>query len=192
MVVSNTIKMDLKNKSTFGAPPQIKVMQNDRYSRKIVFELFDGGNEWTVPSGVSAYVRYQRADGTGGNYDKLNDGSDACKCVGNTVTVTLAPEVLLFPGRAKVCVGIVKDDVEINTFVANIDVQENPGIVAHSGGYLKLAGTVADAGWEANKYLGTDAAGKVVAMAAPVIFGTTDLTPGVSALPTGVLYVVYE
>lgn len=162
MVVSTVVKMDLMNKSTFGAPPKIKVVQNDIYSRNIVFTLFDGGKAWDVPNEAETVVRFVRRDGTGGNYSQMPNGENACTYTANELTVRLAPSVTIAPGPVQVGVGIIADGKEINTFSVVVDVEPNPGLEATSEGYYKVIGSLADSGWTPNKYLGTDANGKVV------------------------------
>lgn len=188
-MIINEFTMDLQRP---GATPRVYAVQGDKDTRGFRLQLSQGGAAYEPAQDSTVVVRYRRPDGTGGNYDTLADNSRAGWVGGSTVTAYLAPEVLLVPGPVRVSVGLIQGETEINTFVVTVDVQANPGLEAQGGGYLKIAGSVADAGWEPGMYLGTDAAGKVVAMEAPVIFGTTDLIPGVSALPTGVLYVVYE
>ena len=167
MVVSTAVKMDLMNKSTFGAPPKIKVVQNDIYSRNIVFTLFDGGKEWNVPNEAETVVRFVRRDGTGGNYSQMPNGENACTYTANELTVGLAPSVTIAPGPVQVGVGIIADGKEINTFSVMVDVEPNPGLEATSEGYYKVIGSLADSGWTPNKYLGTDANGNVVTKDAP-------------------------
>jgi hypothetical protein len=193
MVISTEVKMDMMNKSMFGAPPRIKVMQNDRYSRNIVFTLFDGGVEWNIPTDAETVVRFSRKNGTGGNYSQMPDGTDACERENrsNVLTVRLAPAVTIAPGPVQVSVGIIIDDQEINTFSVVVDVEPNPGLSATSEGHYKILGSLPDSGWEPNMYLGTDENGNVVALPA-YSYGTEDLTAGVSPLATGKLYLVYE
>lgn len=176
MVVSTTIKMDLMNKSTFGATPRVKVMQNDRYSRNILFLLYDNGNKWDVPKESEIVVRFVRKNGTGGNYNTMPDGTEASTYYSNELTVKIAPAVTTLPGSVRISVGIILGEQEINTFSVDVDVEENPGIVATSENYYKILGSLADSGWTPNKYLGTDASGNVVTKNAPEGTGGTGET----------------
>ena len=60
-----------------GITPCIDVMQDDKYSRNILIGLYHGSIDWDVPEGTTVVIHYSKADGTGGTYDKLPDGSKA-------------------------------------------------------------------------------------------------------------------
>ena len=151
----------------------IWAVQGDTNSRVLEITLLDGGVAVDT-AGCTGIVRYRRADGNGGNYDTASDGTAAVTFAGNVATVQIAPEVLAAPGVAQVAVAIVAGTTILHTFVFQIDVQKNPGLNVTASGGFYLAGTLPDSGWEANKYLGTDAEGKVVALDAPADSGATD------------------
>lgn len=175
--VTKKIRIDLANQGGLDFLSTIHAVQGDAYSRLVAFELYNGGAKYTPPEGTTAIVRYRREDGTRGNYDVLPDGSSAYTINGNMLTVALAPQLCIVPGLVQLAVGLISGNAEINTFSVRVVVQPNPGITYQSESHLKLAGTVADSGWEPNMYLGTDADGNVTA------FGTdkTMTQPGKAA-----------
>lgn len=158
------INMDLvKN----GQTPRVDAVQEDKYSRNIELTLFENGQAWTIPEGATALVRYQKSDGTGGNYDLLPDGSVAYTISGNVVTVALAPQVCSVPGMVWLAVGLFSGEHEINTFSVFINVQPVPGMETDSEDYSKVKGMLHASGWAPNMYLGTDENGNVVEKSGP-------------------------
>lgn len=168
--VTKKIRIDLANQGGLDFLSTIHAVQGDAYSRLVAFELYNGGEKYTPPEGTTAIVRYRKEDGTRGNYDVLPDGSSAYTINGNMLTVALAPQLCVVPGLVQLAVGLISGNAEINTFSVRLVVQPNPGITYQSESHLKLAGTVADSGWEPNVYLGTDDDGNVTAL------GSTDKT----------------
>lgn len=175
--VTKKIRIDLANPGGLDFLSTVHVVQGDAYSRFVAFELYSNGEKYTPPEGTTAIVRYKKSDDTGGNYDVLPDGSAAYTIEGNILKVALAPQLCIVPGIVQVAVGLIHGDAEINTFSVSVVVQPNPGLTYQSKDHVKLAGTVADSGWEPNMYLGTDSDGNVTA------FGTdkTMTKPGRAA-----------
>lgn len=167
MVITNEIETDLARRRVI---PVVNAVQNDKYSRDIRFLLYNNGDAWE-PEGASAIVRYCRADGSGGSYDLMPDGTAACEILGNTVTARLAPAVLSVPGPVRLAVGLMVGETEINTFTVIVDVEANPGLVPTAEGYYKVLGSLPETA---------------------ITYGTADLTAGTSPLATGSLYLVYE
>jgi len=164
MIVTHKIKLDL---AEGGTVPKIHVVQNDKYGHRIEISLYMEGQEWGVPSGVSAVIHYVKADGTGGSYDVLPDGSQGYSAEGNVLTVALAPQVCTVRGITQLSVCMMDGSVEINTVTILINVQPNPQEALHSEDYYRLSGVLPYSGWAANMYLGTDAYGNVVAQKGP-------------------------
>ena len=73
-------------------------VQNDRLSRKIKANLFDGGVAWTPPAGADGIVRFCKPDGTMGFYDEDEAGNTAVTWDGNVATIMLAEQVLTVAG----------------------------------------------------------------------------------------------
>lgn len=124
MIITHKIKMDLAYR---GVTPQIDVVQDDKYSRSLEISLLYNGTPWEIPSGATAVVHYTRPDGTGGNYDALQNGNLAYTISGNTVTIMLAPQLFVIPGTVQFSVGLEADGAELNTFVIFAVVHQNPG-----------------------------------------------------------------
>ena len=159
--VTKTVRIDLAHPGGLDFLSRVYAVQGDAYSRFVAFELYSNGEKYTPPEGTTAIVRYRKDDGTGGNYEVLPDGSAAYTINGNMLTVTLAPQVCIVPGLVQLAVGLISGNAEINTFSVRVVVQPNPGLTYQSESHVKLAGTVADSGWEPNMYLGTDDGGNV-------------------------------
>lgn len=160
MIVTQKLMMNLSSRDI---PQHIDVMQEDKYTRNIEMSLYANNLSWDIPSGATAVIRYQKPDGTGGNYNAMPDGSLAYSISGNTLTVALAPQVCTVPGSVSLAVGLLKGIEELNTFSVCINVHRNPGIDVLSENYVKLLGVLPDSGWTPNMYLGTDENGIVVA-----------------------------
>lgn len=95
MTVIHDITMDLLRP---GVRPLVCAVQGEACSRVLCFHLKQDGTAFSLPEGVRAAVRFGKSDGTGGIYDTLPDGTAACSVSANTVSVTLAPQVLTCPG----------------------------------------------------------------------------------------------
>lgn len=119
MIVTNKITMDLIR---LGHVPVLEAVQNDRYTRNLELTLRCGGVAWQIPETASAVVRYCKADGKGGEYDTLPDGSQAWRAEGNVLTVALAPQVLTAAGPVQLTVALIDDEKQITTFRVLIHV----------------------------------------------------------------------
>ena len=160
MRTTQKIEIDL---AVRGVTETVQAVQGDDNSRTVEITLKENGEPTIAPETTTGIVRYRRADGVGGNYDTTRYAGAAVSFSENVVSVKIEPEVLAAPGVAEVAVAMVNGEQILHTFVFNIDVQRNPGLNALPNGGAYLAGTVPDSGWEPNKFLGTDAQGKVVA-----------------------------
>lgn len=163
MVITHKINLDLQEARSIM--PVIRTVQDDKYSRDLELTLTSGGQAWNPPAGATVVVRCRKPDGTSCNYDMLPDGAAAYSILANAVTVKLAPQVLTVPGRVSLSVAIVSGEAQLHTFPMELEVQANPGLSPASDNYYNIAGTLPATGWEPEMYLGTDAAGKVVAKA---------------------------
>lgn len=146
---------------------RVDVMQDDKYSRCLEIPLRANGDDVELPEDVRAVIRYQKPDGTGGNYDTLPDGTSAYTVSGNVITVALAPQVCVVPGIVQMVVCLMQGNAEINTFVILVNVHRNPGIDAESQDYTNMRAYVKSYGWPPDKTLRTDADGNVIADDAP-------------------------
>ena len=173
MVVIQEITIDLLNS---GLPPRVYAMQGDAKSRAVKINLKNNGAAFLVPEGAKGIVRYSRENGTGSSYDTTPDGL-ACVFGENDVTVYLSQNLMVVSGVANVSVDIQTAESSLHTFVFELLVEKNPGIVQGEDGGYYLAGVLKDSGWTPNMYLGTDAGGRVVTKEAPEGGGSPG-TPG--------------
>ena len=164
MIITHKIEIDLCRR---GVEEVIDAVQGDENSREVAISLKHNGEDWLIPEGVTATIGYKRKDGSGGTYDTMGDETLAYKYQGNVLTIALAPQVLIAPGRVGVTVCIIQDGVKLNTFSICVNVQPNNGLQNNGKDTYKLAGTVPDSGWNGDKYLGTDENGNVVEKDAP-------------------------
>lgn len=100
MIINKAIKLDLQHP---GDPKIIHAKQGDVLTRSVTVALYSDGIAWTIPSEVTSIaVAYSKPDGTGGVYDKLPSGANACSSSGSNITATFAPQVLTCSGRVRV------------------------------------------------------------------------------------------
>ena len=80
----------------------VYAVQNDVASRWVTATIRDGSSIWEPPSGVLVTIRYRRADGVGGFYDELEDGTTAYTInADDTVTFGLAGAALEVAGTGQ-------------------------------------------------------------------------------------------
>lgn len=120
MIITNYVDMDLQRPNTVAV---VQVVQNDRYSRRIALNLYDGGAAWAIPEGVSAIIRYRKGNGKGGEYDTLPDGTLAWTAERNVLTVMLAPRVTTVVGTVSLSVLLMEGNEQIGTFSILLHVQ---------------------------------------------------------------------
>lgn len=119
-----------------GVTPCIDVMQDDKYSRTILFGLSTGGILLELPDGITAVIHYSKPDGTGGVYDKLPNGEKAYAYASNSIMVKLAPQVCTVPGLVKLSVALHDGESVLHTFAIHINVHPTPGINVKSEDYV--------------------------------------------------------
>jgi uncharacterized protein (UPF0218 family) len=149
----------------------VYAVQGEKNSRKIRFDLFNGGIQCEIDRNASVLISYKKADGHGGVYDVLDNGEKAFEFAygsTNSVIITLAEQVLTTVGAVSLLVSFVLDDEILSTFNIVLDVSENPGIdVAESEDYFSLSAAI-------------DAAKKVVGeMLDPNAFASKEYVDGV-------------
>lgn len=119
MMITNQITMDLLQ---CGYVPVVEAVQNDRYCRALALTLVCGGESWAVPVDAAVVIRYRKADGKGGEYDTLPDGSAAWQAEGNVLTIVLAPQILTAAGPVEVMVALIREERQISTFAVLLNV----------------------------------------------------------------------
>ena len=142
LIVTQTIHMDLTHMAQI---PQIHAVQGDTCSRCVAVKLSTSGMPWNPPEAATAAVRYRKADGTGGHYASLPDGTAACAIHENCVSVMLAPQMLTVPGKVITQVELVCRGNILATFAMEILVEKNPALgLIHSQNYVNWAQRVED------------------------------------------------
>ena len=142
MIVTQVIHMDLTHMSQI---PQVHAVQGDTCSRCVAVKLAVRGRPWNPPEETTAAVRYRKADGTGGHYASLPDGTAACVIRENCVSVMLAPQMLTLPGKVMAQVELVCRESILATFAIEILVEKDPAVgLIHSQNYVNWAQRVED------------------------------------------------
>lgn len=186
MIVTRKVTMDVLKP---GFVPMVYGVQDDAYCRQVEMTLVSSGEGWSVPEGASAVVKYRKADGTGGVYDTLPDGSRAWQAEGNVLTVALAPQVLAEPGPVQLAVTLVRGDERISTFAMLLDVQRGvgePGAESKDYGYVTrflLAPETAEKG-QFFRVAGVDELGRVTGLESVDLLGIVGVgEPGEGDIP---------
>lgn len=113
MNLKHTITMDLTGQNTLT---RVDAVQGDRYVRQLEFALYQGSEPWQIPEDAHPVIRFQRGDGTGGEYDAAPDGTPAWAVRANLLTIVLAPQVLSCPGLTKLAVDLLCGEKRLSTF----------------------------------------------------------------------------
>ena len=124
MNVIHKINLDLQQAETI---PVVSLMQRDWGSRFLELSLFSDGESWEIPETASVLVCYRKADGKGGEYDTLPDGTLGWAAAGNVLTITLAPQVVTTAGPVQVSVTLLEGSEQLSTFAVLLDVQPAVG-----------------------------------------------------------------
>lgn len=125
MIVTHKITVDL---TRGGEMPRVDVVQGDVNTRAVELTLLEGGMAFAVPSGTAAAVRFRKADGTGGVYNTMPDGSLAYSVKGNVVTVFLVPQLMTCPGGVTAEVALSNNGEVLGVFPMRIWVEHDPSV----------------------------------------------------------------
>lgn len=134
MDITAKISADLQ----FPAPAPDTIVyakEGDSNTRKVEINLFSGGVAWSIPTGSTAVIRFQKPDHTGGLYDRLPDGSIAYMVSADrsAITIALAPQVLTACGQVHVDVVIINGSDAIATFDFIVKVAQAPSSGTDTG-----------------------------------------------------------
>jgi hypothetical protein len=135
MITTDIIDIDL---ASHGAGHVVNAVQNDKYSRNIVVNLYFNGSRFLIPDGTTVVASYNKPDGTGGIYDSMPDESIAWEIDGNSVTVALAPQVLTVAGMVNFSITLIQGKFEISVFSISIHVHPFPSFTAQSEDYVSV------------------------------------------------------
>ena len=100
-------------------------VQNDKLTRKVIANLFDGSTPFIPDEAAAAFVRFHKPDNTHGFYDVDEEGNAAVTWEGNVATISLAEQALACAGKVLCQSQFYKESGErLTTFTWCIDVQE--------------------------------------------------------------------
>ena len=135
MKLIQKITLDLAHRSRIAT---VDATRGDT-ARVLEISLMNGIHPWEIPYGAAVVLSYRCADGSGGTYDTLADGTSAFAVEGNTVTVHLAPEVCAVPGTTQLQVTMVQGDKQLSTFCMDISVDGEVKATARQKDYINLS-----------------------------------------------------
>ena len=189
MDITHKISLDLQQT---GARQVMFAKQGDCLTRIARLLLYDGGTEFTVPSGTIMQIAYAKPDGKGGVYDTMPDGSVSCTVSGNVVTAKLHPQMFSVAGIVACELRLLTGSgAQLTTFSWFITVQASAAEGIVSEDYFRFAsldGLRSDVG-DLSK-LSTDAKDNLVAAINEVLgkFGELDaanIAANVDGIPDG-------
>lgn len=135
---------------------RMDVVQGDTDTHAVELTMYERGEVWDVPEGAAPLVGYCKADGSGGTYDTLSDGTAACSVNGNVVTVVLAAQMLTSPGPVLMSVALVSGDQRLHVFEMLVNVRRNPsGDVVTEEDYVNMQQWLASLAPEIAQEMGT-------------------------------------
>ena len=103
-MITQTIKLNL---IPGGILPRIKASQYDAGGRTLVFKLYNGVQEFTIPADSTVSIRGTKSDHTGFQYE--------CEYSGSEVTAKITDQMTVSPGEVLAELVITKDDERIAT-----------------------------------------------------------------------------
>ena len=123
-----------------GLPIDLRIVQGDARTHSITYTLYEGSMQWIIPDGTTAVIHYAKGDGTGGEYDKLPDGTEAIELNNNECTITLAEQVLTWAGCVRLQVTLSNQNgQQLSFWETIIKVLPNvAGYVAKSEDYISV------------------------------------------------------
>lgn len=137
MKILHTLTFDLL---TNGVPPIVDAVQADSNTRVIQATFWQGSEAVILDAGAAVSLACVKPDKTQCWYDTLPDGTKAATADGNSVSVTLAPEVMSCAGDVTACIVIHDSGGQISTFPFKIRVSRNPAAGnAISNSYYKVS-----------------------------------------------------
>ena len=123
-----------------GLPIDLRIVQGDARTHSITYTLYEGSMRWIIPDGTAAVIHYAKGDGTGGEYDKLPDGTEAIELNNNECTITLAEQVLTWAGCVRLQVTLSNQNGQQLSFWETI-IKVLPNVasyVAKSEDYISV------------------------------------------------------
>ena len=118
-------------------PIALTVLQGDS-CRALAVRFFTGEDPWEIPENCDVFMQYICADGSGGIFDTLPDGTPAAQVEGNKITLRIPQEMCAVPGKTMAQVTIFSQGEQISVFPVEIRVLPQVGMKAGNGGYTNL------------------------------------------------------
>lgn len=126
MIVTSKFEIELAADPDSVAVPEIKVYQQEKYTRTVEFSLKENGENWMIPQNASCLIRYRRADGHGGVYSTLPDKTNAWHIEGNKLTLILVPQMMTAAGYVEASAVLLWSGEAITVSAFSLIVSRNP------------------------------------------------------------------
>jgi len=120
LIITHKLKMNLEEGDV---TQKLEMPQGDVCTRKIEMHLYANQKAWTVPQDAAVLIRYQKPDGTVGEYDTLPDGTPAWSASDNVLSLLLAPQVLTAAGNVRIYAVLYQEEKVLHTFAVEICVK---------------------------------------------------------------------
>lgn len=137
MITTHKIKLDFNLQET---TPRIRAVQGDLYTRKVEVSLHSNTVPWIIPEHTTVLIRYRKPDKIVGVYDTLPNGESAFQLKENTVTVTIAPDMLTTAGDVSMIISLIQGEQILSTFEMTLEVQKNHAAGKPSMGAAFISG----------------------------------------------------
>lgn len=134
MLLTKKVTVNLQYRE---APIVLDAVQGDS-GRALEITFMAGQDPWEIPAEIQIILQYRCADGTGGIFDTLPDGSAAYVVGENSLTVFLGGNILAVAGKSELQVTILSDGTQISTFPVEIRVAPQVSANAAAGDYSNL------------------------------------------------------
>lgn len=137
MEIMHELMLDLQQT---GTRQVMYAKRGDSLTRTAKIRLYDGGTEFSVPSGTILQIAYAKSDGKGGLYDTMPDNNQACTASGNVVTAKLHPQMFTVAGLVACELRLLTGNGEqLSTFLWYIAVQTSATDGIESEDYYNFA-----------------------------------------------------
>lgn len=134
MLLTKEVTMNLNYRE---APIVMDALQGDS-GRALAIHFAAGETPWEIPADADVLLQYCCADGTGGMFDSLPDGTCAYSVNGDTLTICLVSQLCAVAGCTKLQVTLFSGGAQISTFPVEIRVAPQIHADAASGEYINL------------------------------------------------------
>lgn len=106
MLYIHKLSFDLKEHKS---RQRIPVAYGSGETIAVELSIFDGTEPWNIPEGTACVIRYMKANGNGGVYHVMEDGSSAWSVEENRATILLIRNAVDIPGLVNVSVALVNN-----------------------------------------------------------------------------------